>query len=601
MRELFVEGVGVPGLLAVHQDVSGQAKQNALAYAWATGNLKAGVIETTFKEETESDLFGEQSVLCGGVSALVKTAFETLVEAGYQPEIAYFECLHELKLIVDLFYQGGLSYMRYSVSDTAEYGDYTRGPRVIDAHVRGNDEADPQRSPGRHVREAMDRGKRSRPAELQEDARRRSAPSDRSRRQAASRDDVVPAETEAKGGARCRSCWSAGGSMSARVRAGLSRLRYAGKSPACRPDMTGADMIVQVLADEGVDVAFGYSGGAILADLGCACSATTSSRNRKRRKPIELIVPANEQGAGFMACRICARQRESRRVHGHVRSWRDKQRYAGPRLHGGFGSGRSDLRTGSRAPRSAPMRFRKRPVFNIMSACAKRTFLVLDPEELEATVRTAFEIARSDRPGRSLWIFPKTFRTGRACSRARACSSCAAIASACRSCTSRKCRKAKGKAFFDMLGKSERPLIYAGGGVIKSDAARDLRRFATTFNIPVVTTLHGIGSFDTTHPLSLHMLGMHGTAYANYAVEDCDFLIAVGSRFDDRVAGKVASSRPTRSTSRIIDIDATEIGKVKQVTWSHVADARTGLQDLMDVGRGFPKRLFSVGRRISRN
>ncbi len=136
MRELFVEGVGVPGLLAVHQDVSGQAKQNALAYAWATGNLKAGVIETTFKEETESDLFGEQSVLCGGVSMLVKTAFQTLVEAGYQPEIAYFECLHELKLIVDLFYQGGLSYMRYSVSDTAEYGDYTRGPRVIDEHVR---------------------------------------------------------------------------------------------------------------------------------------------------------------------------------------------------------------------------------------------------------------------------------------------------------------------------------------------------------------------------------------------------------------------------------------------------------------------------------
>ena len=136
MRELFVEGVGVPGLLAIHQDVSGQAKDNALAYSWATGNLKAGVIETTFKEETESDLFGEQTVLCGGVSALVKAAFETLVKAGYQPEIAYFECLHELKLIVDLFYTGGLSYMRYSVSDTAEYGDYTRGPRVIDAHVR---------------------------------------------------------------------------------------------------------------------------------------------------------------------------------------------------------------------------------------------------------------------------------------------------------------------------------------------------------------------------------------------------------------------------------------------------------------------------------
>src|SRR5690348_3951193 len=136
MRELFVEGVGVPALLAVHQDASGQAKQNALAYAWATGNLKAGVIETTFKEETESDLFGEQTVLCGGVSALVKTAFETLIEAGYQPEVAYFECLHELKLIVDLMYRGGLNYMRYSVSDTAEWGDYTAGPRLIDKGTR---------------------------------------------------------------------------------------------------------------------------------------------------------------------------------------------------------------------------------------------------------------------------------------------------------------------------------------------------------------------------------------------------------------------------------------------------------------------------------
>jgi ketol-acid reductoisomerase len=136
VRELFTEGVGVPALLAVHQDTSGQAKQNALAYAWALGCLKAGVIETTFKEETESDLFGEQAVLCGGVTALVKAGFETLVEAGYQPEIAYFECLHELKLIVDLMYQGGLGYMRYSVSDTAEFGDYSRGPRVVDERVR---------------------------------------------------------------------------------------------------------------------------------------------------------------------------------------------------------------------------------------------------------------------------------------------------------------------------------------------------------------------------------------------------------------------------------------------------------------------------------
>jgi ketol-acid reductoisomerase len=138
VRELFVEGVGVPGLLAVEQDASGRAKEQALAYAMALGCLKAGVIETTFKEETESDLFGEQTVLCGGAAELIRAGFETLVEAGYQPEIAYFECLHELKLIVDLIYEGGLGYMRYSVSDTAEFGDYTRGPRVVDQHVRDN-------------------------------------------------------------------------------------------------------------------------------------------------------------------------------------------------------------------------------------------------------------------------------------------------------------------------------------------------------------------------------------------------------------------------------------------------------------------------------
>ena len=131
MRDLFTEGPGVPALLAVHQDVTGKAKDMALAYGRGVGCTRAGVIGTTFKEETETDLFGEQTTLCGGVSHLIKAAFETLVEAGYQPEIAYFECMHEMKLIVDLFYQGGLAYMRYSVSDTAEYGDYTRGPRVV--------------------------------------------------------------------------------------------------------------------------------------------------------------------------------------------------------------------------------------------------------------------------------------------------------------------------------------------------------------------------------------------------------------------------------------------------------------------------------------
>jgi ketol-acid reductoisomerase len=136
VRELFVEGAGTPALFALHQDATGNARALTMSYAKGIGVTRAGVIETTFAEETETDLFGEQAVLCGGVSALIKAAFETLVEAGYQPEIAYFECLHELKLIVDLIYQGGLSYMRYSVSDTAEHGDYTGGPKIVTAETR---------------------------------------------------------------------------------------------------------------------------------------------------------------------------------------------------------------------------------------------------------------------------------------------------------------------------------------------------------------------------------------------------------------------------------------------------------------------------------
>lgn len=136
VRSEYEKGAGVPALVAIHQDASGKAMETALAYARGIGATRAGVIETTFKEETETDLFGEQVVLCGGVTELVKAGFETLVEAGYQPEIAYFECLHELKLIVDLFYQGGIRYMRYSVSDTAEYGDLTRGKRIVTAETR---------------------------------------------------------------------------------------------------------------------------------------------------------------------------------------------------------------------------------------------------------------------------------------------------------------------------------------------------------------------------------------------------------------------------------------------------------------------------------
>lgn len=136
VRRTYTEGSGVPCLVAVHQDATGHAKQIGLAYASAIGGARAGVLDTTFEEETETDLFGEQVILCGGVSELIKAAFETLVEAGYQPESAYFETLHELKLIVDLLYEGGLSWMRYSISDTAEYGDYTRGPRIIPASAK---------------------------------------------------------------------------------------------------------------------------------------------------------------------------------------------------------------------------------------------------------------------------------------------------------------------------------------------------------------------------------------------------------------------------------------------------------------------------------
>ena len=136
VRRVYTEGAGVPALIAIQQDASGKAKDTALAYAKGIGATRVGVLETTFREETETDLFGEQAVLCGGATALVQAGFETLVEAGYQPEIAYFECLHELKLIVDLMYEGGMSYMRYSISNTAEYGDYTRGPRIVNEDTK---------------------------------------------------------------------------------------------------------------------------------------------------------------------------------------------------------------------------------------------------------------------------------------------------------------------------------------------------------------------------------------------------------------------------------------------------------------------------------
>ncbi len=161
VREVFTEGGGTPALLAVEQDASGNAKALALSYAKALGTTRAGVLETTFTEETETDLFGEQAVLCGGVSELIKAGFDTLVAAGYQPEVAYFECMHELKLIVDLIYRGGLSYMRYSISDTAEQGDYSAGPRIITAQTRDEMRKILVGNPRRQLRKKMDRRKRA--------------------------------------------------------------------------------------------------------------------------------------------------------------------------------------------------------------------------------------------------------------------------------------------------------------------------------------------------------------------------------------------------------------------------------------------------------
>jgi len=360
-----------------------------------------------------------------------------------------------------------------------------------------------------------------------------------------------------------------------------------GKHPLAGQVMTGADMIIQVLADEGVDVLFGYSGGAILPTWD-ALGRYNIEQESKRRKSIELVVPANEQGAGFMAA-------------GYARA---SGKVGVSMVTSGPGATNSVTPVRDCMSDSIPMvlicgqvpranigtdAFQEAPVFNIMSACAKRCFLVLDPEELEITVRTAFEIARSDRPGPVVLDIPKDVQNWKGVFKGEGLLQLRGYRERMSELYGAPMSEEKGRAFFDMLGKSERPLIYVGGGVIKSDAARDLRRFATTYNIPVTTTLHALGAFDTTHPLSLHMLGMHGTAYANYAIEDCDFLFAVGARFDDRVAGKVATFAPNAKNIAHIDVDATEIGKVKQVTWSHVSDARNGLQDLLQYGRDFKK------------
>jgi len=360
-------------------------------------------------------------------------------------------------------------------------------------------------------------------------------------------------------------------------------------STSNRPTLTisGGDIIVQVLADEGVDTVFGYSGGAILPTYDAVFRFNEAARESGRRE-IQLIVPASEQGAGFMAAGYA---RSTGKVGvfmvtsgpgatNSVTPIRDCMADSVPVV----------LITGQ-VPRAAlgSDAFQEAPVFNLMSTCAKHAFLVTDPEELEATMRTAFEIARSGRPGPVVVDIPKDVQNWTGPYMGSGLLTLRGYDRRIREIQSSRITPDHARTFFDLLKTSERPLIYAGGGVINSGAAEELRRFATTFGIPVVNTLMGLGAMDSTDPLSLHMLGMHGAAYANYAVEDCDFLIAVASRFDDRVAGNPKQFAPSTRAIAHIDIDVAELGKVKSAHWGHVGDAKAALSDLLSAANGFKK------------
>ncbi len=354
--------------------------------------------------------------------------------------------------------------------------------------------------------------------------------------------------------------------------------------------MTGADMIPRVLAQEGVDVVFGYSGGAILPTI----DALYRYNETHKDKPLRLIVPANEQGAAFMASGFA---RSTGKVGvALVTSGPGATNTVTPVRDAMADSIPIVVLTGQ-VPRAAigTDAFQEAPVFGIMSACAKHVFLVEKPEELEATLRTAFEIARTGRPGPVVVDIPKDVQLWQGAFRGSGQLPLRGYRRRVETLAKSRLPEDLAKAFFHQLGQSQRPLIYAGGGVINANAAAELREFSRTFQIPVVTTLMGIGAMDNRDPLCLHMLGMHGTAFANYAVEDCDLLFAVGARFDDRVAGKVAEFAPKAKFIAHMDIDPAEMGKVKVAHWTHVADARRGLRDLINAGKalGF-RRDFSA-------
>jgi len=333
--------------------------------------------------------------------------------------------------------------------------------------------------------------------------------------------------------------------------------------------MTGAEIIVQVLADEGVDTIFGYSGGAILPTYDAIFRYNLEQSQSGGGRSMPLIVPANEQGAGFMAA-------------GYARA---SGRVGVALVTSGPGATNTVTPVRDCAADSVPIvvicgqvptaaigsdAFQEAPVANIMGAVAKHCFLVTDPARLEATVRTAFEIARTGRPGPVVIDIPKDVQNWQGAFQGEGYLEVRGYRQRMASVRRNGLNERECESFYARLGASERPLIYAGGGVIHGEASDALRRFAGELGIPVVTTLMGIGAVDTTQPLALRMLGMHGAAFANYAVDDCDFLIALGARFDDRVAG--VPERFARNALCIahIDVDASEINKVKRVQWSHV-------------------------------
>jgi acetolactate synthase-1/2/3 large subunit len=352
-----------------------------------------------------------------------------------------------------------------------------------------------------------------------------------------------------------------------------------GAHPLAGAAMTGADMLVQVLADEGVETVFGYSGGAILPIYDAVFRF-----NEEHAAAMPLIVPANEQGAGFMAAGFA---RASGRVGvALVTSGPGATNMVTP-VRDCMADSIPIVVICGQVPTTAigTDAFQEAPVPSIMGAVAKHVFLITDPSKLEATVRTAFEIARTGRPGPVVLDVPKDVQNWKGVFHGSGRLPVPGYRQRMNRLGAAKLPEAACADFFAALGEASRPLIYAGGGVINGTASIALREFAHSFGIPTVTTLMGIGAVDTTHPLSMSMLGMHGAAFANYAVEDCDCLLAMGARFDDRVAGNPQKFAPRARFIAHFDIDASEIDKVKRVNWSHVGAMPEALLTLLDYGR----------------